>query len=142
LLADCAALWRSEYDSEVESGLGGRLETRAVLLGGSGKAPMLETLRRAGSDVRGVCECVGDFGGVGKVVVNVGTAEAESVLLDLGVGKADEVTDRGLDGVAKPEPDARGRSSGASGILGRRVLGSGSDGRGLEGGAIGGRDGR
>jgi hypothetical protein len=77
------------------------------------------------------------------VVVNVGTAEAESVLLDLGVGKADEVTDRGLDGVGKPVPELRDeRSSGASGILGSRVFGSGSDGRGLDGGAIGGRDGR
>jgi hypothetical protein len=102
---------------------------------------MLETLRRAGSDVRGVCECVGDFGGVGKVVVNVGTAGAESVLLALGVGKA-EVTDRGLDGVGKPVPELRDRSSGASGILGSLVFGSGSDGRGLEGGAIGGREGR
>ena len=111
-------------------------------MGGSGKAPMLETFRRAGSDVRGVCECVGDFGGVGKVVVNVGTAGAESVLLDLGVGRADEVTDRGLEGVGKPVPELRGRSSGASGILGSRVFGSGNDGKGLEGGAIGGRDGR
>jgi hypothetical protein len=76
------------------------------------------------------------------VVVNVGTAGAESVLLALGVGKAEEVTDRGLDGVGKPVPELRDRSSGASGILGSLVFGSGSDGRGLEGGAIGGREGR
>lgn len=55
LLADWAALWRSEYDSEVDKGLGGRLDMRGVLLdGGRGKAPMLETFRRLGSDVRGV----------------------------------------------------------------------------------------
>jgi len=104
---------------------------------------MLDTFRRAGSDVRGVCELVGDLGGVGNVVVvNVGTEDAESVLLGLGVGKADDVTDRGLDGVGKPVPEPRGRSSGASGMLGSRVFGSGNDGKGFDGGAIGGRDGR
>lgn len=53
----CAAPLRSEVDSDVESGLGGRLETRDVPFGGSGKAPMLETLRNVGSDD---CDCTGD----------------------------------------------------------------------------------
>jgi hypothetical protein len=92
---------------------------------------MLETFRRPGSEDRGVCEEPGDFGGgVAKVV------------LDFGVGNADVVTDRAFEGVGNVVLGVRGRSSGASGIMGSRVFETGSDGRGFEGGAIGGRDGR
>lgn len=35
----------SESEVDVESGLGGRLETRELLFGGRGKAPMLVVLR-------------------------------------------------------------------------------------------------
>jgi hypothetical protein len=104
---------------------------------------MLETFRRPGSEDRGACEEPGDFGGgVAKVVLKVGTAEADCVLFDLGVGNADVVTDRAFDGAGKVVLGVRGRSSGASGILGSRVFETGSDGRGFEGGAIGGREGR
>jgi len=116
---------------------------RGVLLGGRGNAPMLETFRRPGNEDRGVCEEPGDFGGgVANVVLKVGTAEADCVLLDFGVGRADVVTDRAFEGVGKVVPGVRGRSSGASGILGSLVFETGNDGRGFEGGAIGGREGR
>ena len=143
LFADCAAPCRSVYDSEVESGLGGRLEMRGVFLGGRGNAPMLETFRRPGNEDRGACEETGDLGvGVANVVLNVGTADADCVLPDFGVGNADAVTDRAFLGVGKVVLGVRGRSSGASGMLGSRVFATGRDGRGFEGGAIGGREGR
>lgn len=116
---------------------------RGVFLGGRGNAPMLETFRRPGNEDRGACERVGDFGvGVANVVLNVGTAEADCVLPDFGVGNADAVTDRAFVGVGKVLLGVRGRSSGASGMLGSRVFATGRDGRGFDGGAIGGRDGR
>lgn len=116
---------------------------RGVLLGGRGNAPMLETFRRPGNEDRGACEETGDLGvGVAKVVLNVGTAEADCVLPDFGVGNADAVTDRAFLGVGKVVLGVRGRSSGASGMLGSRVFATGRDGRGFEGGAIGGREGR
>jgi hypothetical protein len=142
LAADCAAPCRSEYDSDVDSGLGGRLDMRGVLLGGRGNAPMLETFRRPGKEDRGVCEELGDLWGVAKVVLSVGTTDADCVLLDFGVGKAEAVTERGFDGVGKAVLGVRGCSSGGSGTLGSLVLEMGNDGRGFEGGAIGGRDGR
>ena len=143
LFADCAAPCRSVYDSDVDSGLGGKLEMRGVLLGGKGNAPMLETFRRPGNEDRGACGELGDFGeGVAKVVLSVGTAEADCVLPDFGVGSADAVTDRAFLGVGKVLLGVRGRSSGASGMLGSRVFATGRDGRGFEGGAIGGREGR
>lgn len=75
-------------------------------------------------------------------MLSVGTAEADCVLLDLGVGNADVVTERGFEGVGRAVGGVRGRSSGASGMLGSLVFETGSDGRGFEGGAIGGREGR
>lgn len=103
---------------------------------------MLETFRRPGSEDRGVVE-PGDFGGgVANVVLSVGTDEADCVLCDFGVGNADAVTARCLEGVGKAVPGVRGLSSGASGILGSLVFETGNDGRGFDGGAIGGRDGR
>lgn len=117
---------------------------RGVLLGGRGNAPMLETFRRPGKEDRGVCEelLLGDREGVANVVLNVGTDEADCVLLDFGVGNADAVTDRAFEGVGRVALGVRGRSSGASGILGSLVFETGRDGSGFEGGAIGGRDGR
>jgi len=72
----CTTPLRSEVDSEVESGLGGRLETRGAPLGGSGKAPMLETLRNVGNDG---CAGAGEAGerGDANVVFNVGIAGVE-----------------------------------------------------------------
>ena len=116
---------------------------RGVFLGGRGNAPMLETFRRPGNEDRGACEETGDLGvGVANVVLNVGTADADCVLPDFGVGNADAVTDRAFLGVGKVVLGVRGRSSGASGMLGSRVFATGRDGRGFDGGAIGGRDGR
>jgi len=116
---------------------------RGVFLGGRGNAPILETFRRPGNEDRGVCEEAVDFDeGVAKVVLSVGTAEADCALLDFGVGNADAVTDLPFMGVGKVVLGVRGRSSGASGMLGSRVFATGSDGRGFEGGAIGGREGR
>lgn len=115
---------------------------RGVVLGGRGNEPMLETLRRPGSEVRGVWEDPGDFGGLAKVVLSVGTDDADCVFPDLGVGNADAVTDRAFEGVGKAEPGVYGRSSGASGILGSLVFDMGNDGSGFDGGAIGGREGR
>jgi hypothetical protein len=115
---------------------------RGVLLGGRGNAPILETFRRPGNEDRGVCEELGDLGGVAKVVLNVGTDEADCVLIDLGVGNADAVTERCFEGVGKAVLGVRGWSSGASGILGSLVFETGNCGRGFDGGAIGGRDGR
>lgn len=131
------------YDSEVDNGLGGRLEIRDVFFeGGRGNAPMLETFRRLGK-ADGVCDKVGDRGGSTRVVFTVGTAEADCDLLGFGVGKADVVTDRalGFEGVGKPD-GVLGRSSSASGMTGSLVLETGNDGKGFEGGAIGGREGR
>lgn len=77
------------------------------------------------------------------MVFTVGTDDAECVLFDFGVGNADAVTERAFEGegVGRPVPDVRGRSSGASGIFGSLVFETGNDGRGFEGGAIGGREG-
>lgn len=82
------------------------------------------------------------MGGLANVVLSVGTDEADCVFPDFGVGNADAVTDRCFEGVGRAELGVYGRSSGASGILGSLVFGIGSDGKGFEGGAIGGRDGR
>jgi len=78
LVGLCCAPLRSDVDSEVESGLGGRLETRGAPFGGSGKAPILETLRNVGSEDCD-CDCAGDVGDreETKDVFNVGMAGVE-----------------------------------------------------------------
>lgn len=94
----CANPLMSEVDVDADSGLGGKLLTRGLALGGGGNAPMLVVLRTVLPGV-GRAEDNGDvavvealFGAV--VVLSVGTAGVELVLTGLGVGRPDAVTDR------------------------------------------------
>jgi hypothetical protein len=141
---------RSEVDSDVESGLGGRLDTR-VTFGGRGKEPMLAVFRRVGSEVVSgeVMGEVGDTDGNAgtPVVPRVGNAGVERLLL-LGVGSPERVTERRgvlCAGVGNPEPEDRGRSSDDMSVMSEScdlVLCIGSAGSGPNGGASDGREGR
>jgi hypothetical protein len=81
-------------DWEVESGLGGRLETREVPLGGRGKAPMLVTLRRVlGTAVRAGLELV-EYDDRVVPPWRVGTEGVELALMVLGVRRPVSGTER------------------------------------------------
>lgn len=140
--------------NDAANGLGGRLFTRELILGGAGKVPMLLVFRTA-------------FPGVGMaadngelefelafdkfVVLSVGTAGVDWVLAGFGVGSPEVVTARvrgliagvGID--AEVEPVEPGRDSEASGVSGSGflVFARGNAGKGPEGGGEiggGGRD--
>lgn len=139
----------SEREVEVDSGLGGRLETLELPLGGSGNAPILLVLR---TDLPGggSPEDVVDDGGevplplpeVGCVVLSVGTAGVERALVGFGVGSPEVVTDLCFAGVGSPAPEEPGLDS--SGISGSAflVFEMGSAGNGPDGGASGDVEGR
>lgn len=143
----------SESEVEVDSGLGGRLDTRGLLdLGGSGKAPMLVVLRKVLAGVGKAEEGVpysGDAEEDGvmladvSVVLRVGTAGVERIFAGFGVGRPEGVTDRetaARGGGGMAEPDEPGRASGDASdtsCSGFRVFATGSAGRGPEGGAWG-----
>nr|POE51577.1 hypothetical protein CFP56_25784 [Quercus suber] len=138
----------------VDNGLGGKLDTRALTFGGTGKAPMLEVLRTVlpgvGIPEEGetVSEGVGDAAlemVVGAVLI-VGIAVVERDLGLANVGKAESVTAR--PGGLRPEVGfalvvAVGASEGEeSGSSGRGfetglVLTTGNAGKGPVGGASG-----
>ena len=138
----------SESDVEVESGLGGRLDTLGLPLGGSGKPPMLVVLRTlfpgVGKPEEGVADG-GESAGVAMAVLRVGTAGDERDLLAFGVGSPEVVTDRVIFGVGgtadEDEPGLESIASGRSGSA-LRVLGMGSAGSGPLGGASGELEGR
>lgn len=137
---------------EVESGLGGRLETLGLPLGGSGNAPMLVGLRKVLPGVGmpedgalGGGEAGGSF--EPSAVFNVGTAGVERALdAALGVGRPVVVTDRvpTLDPAVGIEEDELVLASGAAGMPGNGflVFGTGKAGSGPEGGASGDVEGR
>ena len=140
-------------DADSASGLGGRLLTRAVNLGGGGKLAMLVVLRTVFPGV-GRAE-VGDASGVATPleateVLRVGTAGVDCVFAGRGVGNPEVVTARvrgfmpdGITGT-DPEPVELGLDSDASGVSGNGflVFASGNAGRGPDGGGDVGGGGR
>lgn len=150
-LALYAAL-TSDRDVEVESGLGGRLETRGLPLGGSGKALMLVVLRRVLPGVgmpdedgpEGDCEVL--WSAEVSVVLTVGTEGVERALDGADVSSFELVNDREGDlepgrGIEEFEPCRRSDESGMPGN-GFLVLGTGNAGKGPDGGASGDVEGR
>ena len=100
LAIGCTGVFPFSFDeAEVESGLGGRLFSRGLLLilGGSGKEPILAVLRTVfGMAEAGVSDGAGGIGedeGISEVF-RVGTEGVELVLVSLGVGNPEWVTDR------------------------------------------------
>lgn len=142
----------------MDSGLGGRLDTRGLFdLGGRGKAPMLVVLRKVLAGVGKAEEGVPGGGDAEEnvvvvadvsVVLRVGTAGVQRTFVGFGVGRPEGVTDRetaGRGGGGTAEPDDRGRASAdASGASCNvfRVFTTGKAGKGPEGGAWGEVDGR
>jgi hypothetical protein len=129
----------SESDVDVESGLGGRLETRELPFGGRGKEPILVVLRTVlpgvGMPDEGV-EPPGDTTPecAAPTVLSVGTAGVDR---DLGVGSPEAVTDRVSDlGVVAGREGSGSLASGMSGS-GFLVFATGSAGSGPDGGASG-----
>lgn len=152
LLWASALLLMSEREVDVDKGLGGKLDTRVLPFGGSGKAPMLEVLRTvlAGTGTpeevvvleEGEAEWATDV----SAVLRVGTAGVDRALADVGVGSPEVVTDRvsALElGVGMEEVEAD-RESGVSGVSGIGFLDftTGRAGRGPDGGASGDAEGR
>lgn len=137
---------------EVESGLGGKLGSRGLPLGGSGKALMLVVLRRLLPGV-GIPDEDGPGCGVValcsvevSVVLTVGTVGVERALDGAGVSGFGLVNDRegGLEpgsGIEEFEPCRRSDESGMPGN-GFLVLGTGNAGKGPDGGASGDVEGR
>ena len=124
---------------EVDRGLGGRLLTRVLPLGGGGKLPMLLVLRTVLPGV-GIAED-GDAAELwveAEVlsVLSVGTAGVDCVLAVLGVGRPVVVTARARGLIPDIEPDEGGRVSETSGASTKdfRVFATGRAGRGPDGG--------
>ena len=141
----CTSPLISDVDVDAERGLGGRLFTRGLLLGGAGKAPMLVVLRTLFPGVGNAEDCGADieFAFDIKVLLRVGTAGVDCVFTGFGVGKPVVVTDREsglLAGVAIEDAADVGRESGVSGTSESAflVFPIGSAGKGPDGGADGG----
>lgn len=137
---------------EVESGLGGKLGSRGLPFGGSGKALMLVVLRRLlpgvgipdeeGPDCEVVALCSVEV----SVVLTVGTSGVERALDGAGVSSFELVNDREGDlepgrGIEEFEPCRRSDESGTAGNC-FLVLGTGNAGKGPDGGASGDVEGR
>lgn len=138
----------SDRDVEVDSGLGGRLDTLVLPFGGSGKAPILVVFRTVlpgvGMPELGVAEA-GDAEDVRtsvSTVLKVGTAGVD-LLFVFGVGSPQAVTARraGVGGIAEVGGSPEGSLGSGIPGTGFRVLSTGRAGRGAEGGASGGVEG-
>ena len=134
----------SESEVDVESGLGGTLDTRGLLPGSGAKALVLVVLRivlpAVGMPVKADDTVV-------EVVFRVGTAGVERALVYVGVGRPEVVADRvtglwaGVVAVGPTELGLESNESWAS-CRGLLVLATGSAGRGPDGGARGEAEGR